>query len=142
MIAGDENVLRLDVAVNDTLLVCIAQCIGDFAKNLRCFLDRKLTNASESRSKIFPADERHRIVEQRSSGSCCQQRHDVRMLKTRSKLNLAAKPIDIDARGEVGGKNLDDNLPVELRIRRNEHARHSCAAKLTIYAVGGPDYFL
>jgi hypothetical protein len=44
------------------------------------------------------------------------------MLKTRSKLNLAPEAIDIDARGKVRRKNLDDNLPVELGVRRHEHA--------------------
>ena len=53
VIAGDENVFRLDVAVNDSLRMRVTQCIGNFAKNLRRFLNRQLACACDLRVRRF-----------------------------------------------------------------------------------------
>ena len=64
MASRHDDILGLDVAMHDTLLMCIAQRICYLTKNLRCFLDRKLTTFRETSSKILSGDERHRVVQQ------------------------------------------------------------------------------
>ncbi|HLE57461.1 MAG TPA: hypothetical protein VJB15_10280 [Rhodothermia bacterium] len=38
--------------------------------------------------------------------------------------------------GEIGRQNLDDDLPVELGLGRDEYARHSCTTELTVDVIG------
>ena len=64
------------------------------------------------------------------------------MLKSRSELNLATKAIDVDSRCEVGRKNLDDDLSLELCFSCDKNAGHTSAAELAIDAIGGTEYFL
>ena len=64
------------------------------------------------------------------------------MLQPRSKLNLAAKTIGVDSCGEIGRKNLDDDLSLELGLGGDEDARHSCSAELSIYSIGGAEQLL
>ena len=128
--------------MNNTHFVRIAQCIGNLSQNLRRFLYRQLTGASQSSAKILPANERHRVVQQRRLRAGREKRNDVRVLQSGSELNLATESIDIDPRGEIGRQNLDDDLSLELGFCRNEYARHARAAKLAIYAICGTEDFL
>jgi hypothetical protein len=142
MIPRDENVLGLDVAMYYALRVRVAQCIGDFAKNLRRFLNRQLTRARNSRAQILATDERHRVIEERSFRARGKKWNDVRMLQPRSELNLPPKTIGVDSRGKVRRENLDDYLSLELGLDGDEDARHTCASELSIDAIGGPEEFL
>src|SRR5687767_15960963 len=135
MIAGDEDILRLDIAMHHSLRVRVAQRVDDFPHEPGGFLNRELTRARQSRAKIFADDERHRVVEERSLCSRGEKRNDMGMLKARSELDLAPEAISVDSRGKVGWKNFYDDLPVELDIGRHEHTRHAGAAKLVFYMV-------
>jgi hypothetical protein len=140
--AGDENILGLDVSMNYTLFVGITQCIRNFAKNLRRFLNWKLTSFCQSCPEIFSGDERHRVIEERAFGSSSKKRNDVRMLESRSELNLAPEPVDVNSGCEVRWKNLYDDLAIELGLGCNEDARHSRATELAVDSICGPEYFL
>ena len=100
----------------------IAQRICNFAKNFRRFLNGQLTRTRQAAAKIVPADERHRVIQQRAFRTGAEKRNDVRVLKTRSKLNFAPEPVDVDACGELRRQNLYYDLTLELSLCRDEYA--------------------
>ncbi len=53
------------------------------------------------------------------------------MLQVRRDLDLALEPLDVDARAELRGQYLDDDLAAERGLSRREDARHAAAAQLT-----------
>jgi hypothetical protein len=128
--------------MHGSLFVRILECIRNFAKNLRRFLHRQLALSCESRPKIFSGNERHRVVQKRSFRAGGEKWNDMRMLKASGELYLSPEPIDVDSRGEIRRENFYDNLSIEVNLGRNEYARHSRAAELTIDTVGGADNFL
>src|SRR5688572_13441224 len=140
--AGNENVLRLYVAMNDSLRMRVAESIGDLAQDPRRFLHRQLTSARETVTQVLAVDERHRVVEEISACTGGEEWYDVRMLKPRRELNFPAETIDVELRGQVGRKDLDHDLPVELELSRDEHAGHPRAAKLPVDTVGSAEYLL
>jgi hypothetical protein len=50
-------------------------------------------------------------------------------------LNLSSEPVGVDSSGEIWRKDLDDDLPLEIDLVREEYARHPRAAQLSIDAV-------
>src|SRR5687768_2071978 len=140
--AGNENVLRLYVAMNDSLRMRVAESISDLAQDPRRFLHRQLTSARESVTQVLAVDERHRVVEEISACTGGEERYDMWMLKPGRELNLPAETIDVELRGQIGRKDLDHDLPVELDLSRDEHAGHPRAAKLPVDTVGSAEYFL
>jgi hypothetical protein len=60
------------------------------------------------------------------------------MLKLGSELDLTPKPVEHDRPRELGGEDLQDNLPIEGDLVREEDARHAAAAKFTLDCVAGP----
>lgn len=49
-----------------------------------------------------------------------QQWHDVRMLQYRCQLDLSSEPIDVDLGGEIGRKNFEHDLPLEIDPRERD----------------------
>ena len=77
-----QDVLRLDVAVNHGAAVRVAQRVGDFARNAHGVVHRQLALAFEPRAQRLAGDERHHIVQQPIGLATVEQRQYVRMLET------------------------------------------------------------
>jgi hypothetical protein len=60
----EENVFRLDVAVNHAEPVRICERVSDFARNRERIVDRQLSLAFEACAECFAGHERHHVVEQ------------------------------------------------------------------------------
>ena len=65
-----------------------------------------------------------------------EQGHDVRMLQLGRELDLAAEPVDADARRQLGQQHLDHDVPAQRGLDRQEDPRHPAAAELALEAVG------
>ena len=61
--ARDEDVLRLYVAMNDSLLVGRLQRVRDLVRDLECLFNGQSALAHESRTQRLPIDIRHDEVE-------------------------------------------------------------------------------
>ena len=60
----------------------------------------------------------------------------MRVLQLGRELDLAAEPVDAHARRELGQQHLDDDVPAQRRLDRQEDPRHPAAAELALEAVG------
>jgi hypothetical protein len=66
----------------------------------------------------------------------------VRMVESRSELNLTAEALDVHSRGEIDGKNLDHHLTLEVGFGGDEYPGHAAARQLPFNFVRCPDGFL
>ena len=128
--------------MHDSLRMCVAQCISNFAEDSRRFIHRQLACSREPGAQVFAADERHCVVEEIAARARSKKGNDVRMLKPRSELNLPTKAVAIQPCREIGRENLDNNLSSELGLRRDKYTRHSPTAELAVDLVDRGEYFL
>src|SRR5688572_376079 len=113
MVSGHQDVIRLDVAVDDSLTMRVSQCIDDVAKDAHHLIDRQFVVTSQSCPKGLARDERHRVMQQPSFGTSREDWYDVRMLQPRRQLDLALEPLGAQARRKFRGEDLDDDLSIE-----------------------------
>ena len=82
--AGEQDVLRLDIAVYDAPGMGVADGGGNVAGNLERVVERKLLLARQASSQRLAFHERHRVVRKGSAaqldGAGVEQRQDVRVL--------------------------------------------------------------
>ena len=102
----DQDVLGLDVAVHDVLLVRVAERGGDLTGEPQRVLDRQLRLAPQPRAERLARDVRHHVVEEAAGCPRIEQRHDVRMIQPRGDLDLAQEPLAADRRGISGFSTL------------------------------------
>ena len=136
--AGDEDVVRLDVAVHDAVLVRVGERLGDVAENA----DRR-ANRQRSRLKHLAQrralDEGHGIVGKAVRLARREHGDDVRMLEPRGELDLALESRDGEPAASSGGSTLTTTLRPSARLLGDEDARHAAAAELTLDGVGGAE---
>ena len=110
--ALEEDVLRLDVAVNDPELVRIRERIGNLARDADGVVDGELLLAVEACAQRLACHERHYIVEEPVGTAGVEEREDVRMLESRGRPDLAEKAIGAECGAEVGMEDLDGDVAV------------------------------
>jgi hypothetical protein len=122
--------------------VRVAERVGDFAEDFRGFMRWKLPLSCDNAAQILADDVWHRVVEEPPFRAGGVKRYDVRVLKPRGELDLAAESICVESRCEIGREDLDHYLAVELGISRDEDARHASAAELAVDTVSRSEDFL
>lgn len=132
---SEQNIVRLDIAVNYSVLMRVGERTQNVTKDLCCFVYRQLTRPGKPRAKRLAFDERHRVVRESVTDSRREHWDDVRVLQLRGKLNLAAESLDVHGRGEVGRKYLYYDFASERQLLGNKHPRHSAAAQLALEGV-------
>ena len=127
----DEDVVRLDVAVDDARGVRGAQRVCDLDRELEHPLGRRPSRGKLRLQRlalqVFLHDESHpRVVLANVVDG-----GDVRMVETRRGAGLALEPhhaVRID--GELGRQDLDRHLPVEARVMGQPDLAHAALAEL------------
>ena len=136
-IVGEHHVVRLDVAVHHAVFVRVRKSSSNFLQNEHRFVDRQLSLACQSRAQRLALDVGHR--EEGSAGDVAggKKWYDVWMLQLGGELYLTAEPLSAHIGGNFGRKNLQDDLPIEGEILREENATHSTAVELALDGVAG-----
>ena len=132
--AGDEHVVRLDVAVDDAALVRVGERLRHVAQDADDFADGERA-VGEARAQRFAVDERHRVEGESVRIARGQHRDDVRVLQRRDRLDLALEALDADPLRQFGRQHLDDDPPLEPQFLGDEHARHAAAAEFALERV-------
>ena len=96
-------------------------------------------DGGDLRAQRFALDEGHRVVRRPRRIAGGEHGDDVRMLKACDELDLATKALGADAAGEVVGKELHDDAPVEGPFPRDEDAAHATASELVLDEVRLPE---
>ena len=138
-VAREQDVVRFDIAVYDTLLVRRRERARDLPHHTHRFVDRQFPVVREPLAQRLTAHERHREVRQAADLAGGEKRHDVRVLQLRGECDLAAESVDGNLASDRLGKDLDDYVAAEGILARDEHARHAAAAKLTLQGVGSAE---
>ena len=130
-----ENVLRLDVAVNDVLPMRVVECTGYFTRNTGRLGNRQLAFAVKSRAQCLAGHERHHVVQQSVRDTAVEQRENVRMLQARRGANFAQEPFAAERGTEIGMQHLYRDITIVLEIVREVHGGHASGAELAVEAV-------
>ncbi len=132
MAALEENVLRLDVAVDDAQSVRRTQRVGHLARDAERVFEGKLPFPLQSSAQGLPAHVGHDIEEEAVGGSGIQQRQNVGMLQPGRGLDLAQEPLATQGRPEIGMQHLDSDLAVMAEIVGEVHRRHAALSELAL----------
>ena len=136
--AGEHDVLRLDVAMDEALTVRRVERIGDFGGNGECVVDRELLLAVEPVAERFAVDVRHHIVDEPLGLAGILHREDARMRERRRDLDLAQEPPVADRTGEIRLEDLHgDKRSVVLQVAGEVDGRHPAPSKEALDVVVG-----
>jgi hypothetical protein len=135
---GEQDVVRLDVAVHDATLVRIAQRAADIAQDAHGLRNGKRSDAREPAAERFPFHERHCVVGDAICLAGGEHRDDLRLLEARGELDLALEAVDVDARQQIGRQHLHHDLPPQRGLLGQEHRGHASPAELALEEVGRP----
>ena len=135
MAAGEHDVLRLDVAVDDAGGVCHGERFRGLGQQPHRIRDGQLARAHEPVPQRFAVDVRHHIIEEPAGLARIEHAEYVRMLQPRGDLDLAAEPLGAERRREVGAQHLDRHLAVVLEVFGEIDHRHPALAELALDAV-------
>jgi hypothetical protein len=91
-----QNVLRLDIAMDHVLSVRIVECRGDLLGKMERIIDWELLLAVQPLAQRLAGDERHDIVEEPVGLARVEQWKDVRVFEAGGELDLAQEPLAAD----------------------------------------------
>ena len=140
--AGEEDVVGLDVAVDDALLVGHGQCVGHVADDAHRLGHGELAHARQLGAERFALDEGHDVEEEVALAAGGQEGDDVRVLQPRRQAHLALEALDADGRGGFRREDLHHHLALDLHLFGEEDAAHPAAAELAQDEVAGADRVL
>ena len=135
----EQDVLRLDVAVDHAMPVGVVQGVGHRHRDPHRLLDAELGLPVEFGSQGLAVDERHDVVEEdltpypplpfaeRGSDRFAgiEQRQDMRMLQRGRGLDLHHEALGADHRGQLGLQDLEGDFAVVLEILGQVHRGHA-----------------
>src|SRR6478672_10229676 len=135
----EENVLRLDVAVDDAVAVRVVERARYFTGDAERVLDRQLPLAIESRTKGFAFDVRHDVEQLAVSGAGIVNGKDVRMREMRDELDLPLEALGAHREADVVAHDFHRDPAIVLEIARQVHGSHRAVAELALDLVTGSD---
>ena len=133
--ALEEDVLRLDVAMDDAALVGVLQRLGGLAGDAKRVVQRQLLLPVEPVPERLALDERHDVVEQAFGLSRVVQAEDVGVLEGGGDADFAEEAVAAERGGELGAEHLDGDRPLVLDVPGEEDGRHPALARLALHGV-------
>ena len=130
--AGQHDVLRLDVPMDDAALVGVLQGAADFAGDPERGVERKLLFPGEPLPERLALGERHHIVQQAAGLSRVIQRENVGVLECRGDFDLAEEPLAAEDGRQLGFEQLDGDGSAVLQVLGEKDDRHPTVAKLPL----------
>ena len=130
--AGEQDVLGLDVAMHDAVLVCIAQRVGYLTREPHRFVDRKPSLAPDPAVKRLTLDVRHGEEDPSVRLAAVVQRQDVRVDQAARDADLAQEALDVQRRSDLLAQHLDRDRSLMADVGREIHRRHSAPAELPL----------
>ena len=129
---GDQNVLRLDVAVHEVLPVCVCQGAGYLVDHTERILDRNLLLPIHQVAQRLTIDERHHVVEEAVCVARVVERQDVRVGQLGRDLDLPQEPLGPYRSRHRGPQDLDGHSAPVLAVLGEIHGRHPAPSHLPL----------
>ena len=139
VVAREEDVLRLDVAVNDALGVGERERVGGVARDLECRFERQPSLPQQPMSERLSLDVGHDVVEQPVDFAGREDRDDVRMAEVRREVHLSNEPLPQETGGYLGIQHFDRHPAMRMLLHRQEHPGHATGADLALDVVAGSE---
>ena len=139
--AFQQDVVRLDVAVNDAESVRGAERVGGFHEDAARFLRGQASPALQPLGQRLTVDEGHHEVDEAVRAFTHRvDRHDVRVRYPRGRLRFAqeADP-DLLPEGQLGRQHFDGHLPLEPLVPGVIDHSHSAPADFAFDGIGGTE---
>ncbi len=133
--AGEQDVLRLDIAVHDVFAVGVPERVGNFLCDLDGVVERQLRFAIEPITEGFALDHRHDVIKETFRLTGIEDGQDVGMFELGGQFHFPYEPIDAHRGGQLGSQHLDGNLALELEIRGEIDDGHTAGAQLALDGV-------
>src|SRR5438105_1159833 len=133
--ALEQDVLRLDVTVDDIVLVRVGERTRDLTRDRQRVFQRQLRFLVEALPQRFSLDVRHDVVQHVGGGAGVVQRQDVGVVQLRGGLDLSQEPVCAERGGDLLAEHLDGDETVMSRIAGQKHHRHAAAAQLPLERV-------
>ena len=128
----EEHVLGLDVAMDDALVVGVVERTGHVPQQGHPFGQRERLGAGHPGAERLAPHVRHGVVGEAVGGPGVEDRDDVGVLQPGREPDLAGEALGAQALRELGGDDLDHDLPIERRLRGDPDARHPTTAELPL----------
>ena len=139
----EQQILRLDVAMHDALLVRVVERTRDLARDAQRLVDRELLVATEMVAQRLALDVGHREPELAVGGLAgIQHGEDVRMRERGGEADLAPEALGAKRGREIGVEHLERDLAAVLLVRREIDRGHAATPQLTQEFVLGAEYRL
>ena len=132
---SDQDVFRLDVAVNDATPMGIRQGTRRLGRDADGVVDRELSLALQPVAQRLPVDERHHVKEKAVRFAGVVQGQNVRVLQSRRHADLLEKPVGADHRRELGAEHLEGHLAVVPQVAGEVDRGHAPLADLALDGV-------
>jgi len=137
-VAREEDVLRLDVPMDDAVLVGVVQRAGGLPADLEGHIHGKLPLAANPVAEALALDEGH--GEPQPAGDLARVQHgeDVRVLQPGGEADLALESLRPQRRGQLGVEHLERHRPVVPKVLGQVNDGHAPAAELALDLVAIP----
>src|SRR5690606_4897894 len=129
-LAGEQDVLRLDVAVHHVVRVGNGERLGDLPGDVDGVFQRKLRLAVEAVAERLALDEGHHVVEQVAGLPQVVHPHDAGVLELLGQLDLAEEPVATERGGKLGVHDLHGDVAVVRDVAGEIYRRHPAASEL------------
>ena len=141
MIAREQDVLRLDVTVDDTLPMRVAQGIGDLERDPDGISQRELRFTGESLPERLARDIWHRVPQGLHRTArllrcpAIEDRQDVGVLEAGGDLDLLHKALGAERMGQLLVQDLEGDSAIVPEIARQVDSSHAAPAELALEQV-------
>jgi len=134
-VLGDENVLGLDVAVHDAVLVRVLQPPGGFAPEAEGLGKRRGRRAVEPLTQVLALDVRHGEPEMACGLAGVEDGEDVRMLQPGGGVDLVEEPLGTHLDADLGAEHLERHRPPVADVLGQVDHGHPAAPELPLDGV-------
>jgi hypothetical protein len=132
VMSAEQDVLRLDVAMNDAALMGVGQRVGDFFRDSESVLERELLLSVQTTPERLALDEGHGEPELSSCLTGVVNAEDVRVLQAGAEPDLAEEAIGTERLSQLGAKHLERYQAVVLEVTREIDCGHPAPAQLPL----------
>ena len=135
----EQDVVRLDVAVDQAMVVGVVERAGDFRGDADGIVHRQLDLALEPGAERSALDVGHYVEHRALDPARVEQGKDVGMVQVGGGLDLLEEALGSDQRRELRVHHLDGHLAIVAGVVGEEHRGHASGAQLALEEVAVGD---